>query len=374
MSMHTLFSHPVTVFLTSFIFFASWITKMGQKVVFLGMGGTIAGMARHPGDNVGYTAGQVDVADLLLAIPALTGILDGREMVVEQVAQMDSKDMDCNTWLALAQRITYQLQQDDVLGTVVLHGTDTLEETAYFLARTLPGELQGRKPVVLTCAMRPASSSAPDGPQNLSDATAVVCTNSARGLMVVHGGEVHDARRVQKVHPYRLNPFDSGESGALGFVEEGRVRLLHGWPNADADIISLPRAISRESLDWPRVEIVVSHAGASGAMVRSLLSGPDHVADPVRGLVVAGTGNGTIHQGMMEALHTALRDGVRIVRTSRCAYGEVVCGPSHEQESIEVLPLSPVKARIALMLDLVSTGSNLLGNYSQINRNERSQL
>ena len=97
MSMYTLFSHPVTVFLTSFIFFASWITKMGQKVVFLGMGGTIAGKARHPGDNVGYTAGQVDVADLLLAIPALTGILDGREMVVEQVAQMDSKDMDCNT-------------------------------------------------------------------------------------------------------------------------------------------------------------------------------------------------------------------------------------------------------------------------------------
>jgi L-asparaginase len=355
--MYTLFSHPVTVFLTSFIFFASWIQKMSQKVVFLGMGGTIAGRASRPGDNVGYKAGQVGVADLLQCIPALQDILGKRTFASEQVAQLDSKDMDHATWLALALRLEHYLIRDDVAGIVVTHGTDTLEETAYFLSRVLPAALQSAKPVVLTCAMRPATSTAPDGPQNVSDATSVVCSGQARGVMVVHGGEVHAAARVQKVHPYRLNAFDSGESGPLGFVEEGQVRLLRDWPAPHDDMLTLPEPVSLATRKWPRVEIVISHAGASGAMVRSLLSGPDHVADPVRGLVIAGTGNGTIHKDMMEALRIALRDGVRVVRTSRCAYGQIVCGPNAEPDPIGVASLSPVKARIALMLDLMQSGA-----------------
>ena len=178
---------------------------MRKKIVFLGTGGTIAGTARHSTDNLGYTAAQLGVGDLIGAIPGLSQALAGQTLLAEQVAQLDSKDMDFEVWQALALRTAHFLAQDDVAGIVITHGTDTLEETAYFLHAVLPRADLLHKPVVLTCAMRPASSAAPDGPQNVLDAVAVVSTPGACGVVVVCAGTVHGAVGLQKVHPYRLD-------------------------------------------------------------------------------------------------------------------------------------------------------------------------
>jgi L-asparaginase len=201
--------------------------------------------------------------------------------------------------------------------------------------------------------MRPASSQAPDGPQNMADAAAVACTPDARGVMAVCAGVIHDARHVRKVHPYRLDPFESGEAGPLGFVEEGRVRLLHGWPATQPAVAPMEALAQPE---WPRVEVVASHAGASGAGVRSMVAHPGHT--PVRGIVVAGTGNGSLHQDLEAALLEVQAQGVHVVRGTRCVEGPIVGNPRGADTGLPVTLLDPIKARIALMISLLATYAN----------------
>jgi L-asparaginase len=324
---------------------------MLKKLVFLGMGGTIAGSSDSASDNVGYKAGQVGVAQLLVAIPALSGALGDHEAVSEQVAQLDSKDLGHSHWKELALRTHHHLAMPSVSSVIITHGTDTLEETAFFLSRVLPAELLRSKPVVLTCAMRPASSSAPDGPQNVLDAVATALNSVARGVLVVCAGTVHTARDVQKVHPYRVNAFDSGDSGPLGFVEEGAVRWVHSCSDAIAEVLVFP--FEKLTLDpWPWVEIIVSHAGVTGATVRALCGMSTGSMPLLAGIVVAGTGNGTIHQDLEAALRDAKKKGVRVLRSSRCSQGRIVAGSS-VCEFAHSNGLSPVKARIALMLELM---------------------
>ncbi len=330
---------------------------MGQgKIVVLGTGGTIAGTAGTAGDNIGYTAAQLGVAQLLDALPALRGL----PLEAEQVAQLDSKDMDFVTWQRLAARCAHWLAQPDVQGLVITHGTDTLEETAWFLQCVL----QPAKPVVLACAMRPATALAPDGPQNLLDAVAVARTPGAQGVVAVCAGRVHGAREVSKVHPYRVDAFDSGEAGPLAVVEEGAVRLLRGWPAASKANPALLAALARtgeardaggtatgaaasatETRGWPRVEIVMNHAGATGAIVEAL------AAQGVDGLVAAGTGNGTLAASLEEALAAAQAGGIRVLRASRCPLGRVL--PHAGAPLPDSGGLSPVKARVSLLLQLL---------------------
>ena len=307
-----------------------------RKLVILGTGGTIAGKAAHGADNIGYTAAQVGIADLLSAIPALT---EWGPLVSEQVSQIDSKDMSFAVWTSIAARVRDFLADDEVQGIVITHGTDTLEETAYFLQSVC----QPAKPVVLTCAMRPATSLAPDGPQNVMDAVAVARHPGARGVLAVCAGTVHSALDVQKVHPYRLDAFSSGDAGPLGYVEEGRLRLLRNWPMMHAihDFLAIEKIAH-----WPAVEIVTSYAGANGLLVRTLV---DH---GVQGLVVAATGNGTVHHALETALLDAQAAGVRVVRSTRCLEGPVL--PLPGSALTDSKGLSPVKARIALMLALIT--------------------
>ncbi len=309
-----------------------------KKIVVLGTGGTIAGTAAHAADNVGYTAAQVGVAQLLAAIPAL----QGQPLHTEQVAQLDSKDMTFDVWRALAVRCAHWLAQDDVQGLVITHGTDTLEETAYFLQAVLAPA----KPVVLTCAMRPSTAIAPDGPQNLIDAVTVASSPQARGVVAVCAGVIHGAMDVQKVHTYRLDAFGSGDAGPVGYVEEGALRLVRPWPSGDAQAAATALTAIAGAADLPRVEIVMSHAGANGAVVQVL------VAQGIQGIVVAATGNGTVHTALLTALLKAQAGGVRVVRATRCANGRVLA------TGADALPdsqgLSPVKARIALALGLMN--------------------
>ena len=316
-------------------------------VVILGTGGTIAGLSASASDNIGYRAAQVGVDQLVAAIPSLT---DGGPVLTEQVAQIDSKDMSFGVWARLAARVAHYLAREDVGGIVITHGTDTIEETAYFLQAVC----QPTKPVVLTCAMRPASALVPDGPQNVIDALAVARHVGASGVTVVCAGTIHSALDVQKVHTYQLDAFSSGDGGPIGFVEEETLRLIRNWPvapvkRAQAAIKIIATVASHG--DWPRVEIVMNYAGASGSLVDAL------VAQGVQGLVVACTGNGTLHHDLEAALLQAQAGSVRVVRATRCVNGRVLPKPG------DLLPdsqgLSPVKARVALMLELLTaTDSN----------------
>lgn len=317
-----------------------------RRVIVLGTGGTIAGRAGTASDNIGYTAGEVGVADLLQGIDAPPGI--GLE--AEQVSQVDSKDMGFAIWRTLAQRCAHWLAEPDVAGIVITHGTDTLEETAFFLQSVLAPS----KPVVLTCAMRPASALAPDGPQNVRDAIVVAATPKACGVVAVCAGTVHGALEVRKVHTYRLDAFDSGDAGPLAYVEEGTVRQLRCWPAADSAARIVFDRIAGAAA-WPRVEILASHAEARGTLVDALLDERRRGAvEPVQGIVLAATGNGTLHHALEAAALRAQAEGVAVVRATRCAEGRIL--PRSDQSLRDAGALSPFKARIALMLELLSAG------------------
>ena len=306
-----------------------------NTIVVLGTGGTIAGTAADAADNVGYTAAQLGVDALVKAVPALAGL----PLECEQVAQTDSKDMGFAIWRALAQRVAHHVARDDVAGVVVTHGTDTLEETAYFLQRVLAPA----KPVVMTAAMRPATSLQADGPQNLLDAVTVAGATDAQGVVVVMAGALHAATDIRKAHTYRLDAFNSSDAGPLGVVEEGAVTAWRAWPQGEA--LGL-QWLPMEADAWPQVEIVTSHAGASGAMVRAACE------IGVQGLVVAATGNGTVHAALEEALLEAQDQGVTVWRSSRCSNGRVI------ERADDVLPsageLTPAQARVELILQLLS--------------------
>lgn len=298
----------------------------------------MAGTAADPADNVGYTAGQLGVAHLLAAVPALAGL----PLVSEQVAQLDSKDMGFAVWQQLAARCVHHLAQPDVTGIVITHGTDTLEETAWFLQSVLAPA----KPVVLTCAMRPATSVAADGPQNLIDAVAVASAPGARGVVAVCAGAIHSAADVQKDHPYRVDAFSSGDAGPVGYVEEGRLRLMRNWPKAPVNVAKFAIDSGLPDRVWPRVDIVMNYAGVDGTVVDALL------ARGVDGIVVACTGNGTLHEALEAALLRAQAAGVAVVRATRCAYGRVL--PQAAARLRDSAGLSPVKARVALLLELMA--------------------
>ncbi len=313
----------------------STIEHSAGTVVILGTGGTIAGASSVAGDNVGYTAAQRSVADLLAAVPPLAGT----PVEAEQVAQLDSKDMDAATWQALARAVARHLARPAVQGIVVTHGTDTLEETAWLLQQVLAPA----KPVVLVAAMRPATALAADGPQNLLDAVAVARTPGARGVVAVLAGQVHAADRVRKVHTYRTDAFSSGDAGPLGVVEEGVLRRFTDWPAGVALGLDV---LDTDPTQWPWVEIVTSHAGARGDAVRAL------VAAGVQGLVVAGTGNGSVHRALQQALDQARAAGLQVWPCSRCAGGVLVQAPGAVPSPAAAL--SPWQARLALQLQLLS--------------------
>ena len=337
-----------------------------KKIVILGTGGTIAGQAQSRTQGVGYKAGQLSVESLLDAVPDLPQLAAGRTGAVldaVQIAQIDSKDMDWPVWRSLLQAVKVGLEDAATQALVITHGTDTLEESAWLLQAVL----QPQKAVVLTCAMRPATSLQADGPQNLRDAVAVAAGN-VPGVWVVAAGEVHAAREALKVHPYRLNALRSYEGGPCAYVEEGCVRWLRhsavqylGWNAA-----LLEQLLACEELPW--VEIVQSGALQSARAVHAL------VAAGVQGLIVAGTGNGTIHQAMEQALLQASEQGVCVWCTTRCLEGQLVGLPvgqgipvaqaggdeeiaahvikAETAGGLDAVLLPPSKARIAMMLYL----------------------
>ncbi|WP_130480060.1 asparaginase [Sphaerotilus mobilis] len=315
--------------------------RRGGCVVVLGTGGTISGKAGSARDNIGYSAGLVRVADLIDGVPGMDTLLAaGLRLEAEQIAQVDSKDMSHAVWRRVAERAAFHLARDEVDGIVVTHGTDTLEETAYLLQRVLAPN----KPLVLTAAMRPASSSEADGPHNLRHAIELASLSGARGVLAVVAGTVWSGLEVRKVHPYRTDAFGAGDAGAIGYIEEGRLRRLRDWPAGEP----LGLAVLAAEV-WPEVQIVVSHGGADGRLVDLLLDAG------VQGIVVACTGNGTIHDDLRSSLMRASHHGVAVLRALRHGAGVILPGTA------EALPsaggLTPAQARVELLLRLLADRS-----------------
>jgi L-asparaginase len=313
----------------------------------LATGGTIAGTGSSPTDLSNYKAGTLLGQALVDAVPQIKQIADVR---VEQIANVVSSDITLDLWLKLARRINQILADDPaVAGVVVTHGTNTLEETAYFLNLTVKSD----RPVILVGAMRPATALSADGPLNLLNAVRTAIARDARGkgAMIVMNDEINGARDVTKTNTYRVETFRSPELGALGYVDDDQVVFYRASTrrhtvDSEFDVSHLTQL--------PKVDIVYSYVEPDTAMIDAL------VARKAKGLVFAGTGAGALST-FEKATVTALwklpaADRPVIVRSSRVGNGRVIGRP--EFDSIGTVPadnLNPQKARILLMLALTRT-------------------
>jgi L-asparaginase len=321
-------------------------TSSLPRIAVLATGGTIAGQAGDASKTAGYKAGVVGVDKLLDAVPALASVAS---IHAEQVASIDSKDMSLALWSTLAARIDTLLKQDDIDSVVITHGTDTLEETAYFLHLTV----KSAKPVVLTAAMRPSTALSADGPLNLLNAVTVAASKNAagQGVLVAFNNQIHSARDVTKTSTYAVDAFRSPEVGVLGFVQDGRVEFQRS--------VTKPHTTASEfaiAEKWPSVEIVASYADASRVMVDAL------VAAGVKGIVVAGTGNGSMHANITQALSDAVKQGVSVVRASRVGSGHVMHNGAASDDALGTISagtLNPYKARVLLLLALAANRKDL---------------
>lgn len=322
------------------VFVASLIAK--PNVVILATGGTIAGSAVGS-TNAQYDAGQLGVDILIKAVPEIQDIANIKG---EQVANISSNNMTNEIWLKLAKRVNELLKSGDADGIVITHGTDTLEETAYFLNLVVKSD----KPVVLVGAMRSATSMSADGPLNLYNAVSVAADKSSagNGVLVVLNDEIHAAREVTKTNTSSVDTFKSRNTGQIGRVYYGKVvytakNLKKHTKNSVFDVSKLDTL--------PRVDIVYSHANDYGDIVEHL------VKMGSKGIVHAGTGNGSIHNDVMVTLKAAQDSGVRVVRSSIVGSGFIDPSKKMDYDGKFILgsDLNPQKARILLMLGLTKT-------------------
>jgi len=308
----------------------------GPRVIVLATGGTIAGRAdlRSAG---GYNAGGVTGEQLIAGVP---GLDDLAAIHVEQIANTGSQDISEAIWLRLAARIRQIINHDEADGIVITHGTDTLEETAFFLHLALPAD----KAVVLTGAMWPSDAPDADGPANLRAAIQVAASpqSRGRGVLVVMNGAIHDPRRVAKTHTTAVQAFESPEAGPIGAVDPAALCYFAPASAARRAPFALP-----QTAPLPRVAIIYAHAGMDAVSVGHA------VQDGARGIVLAGLGNGNAPQAALAALARAVRQGVAVVRASRVPAGRVSRNVEIDDDAsgfVVAGHLNPQKARLLLQL------------------------
>ncbi|KJF80834.1 L-asparaginase 2 [Photobacterium angustum] len=315
------------------------------NIKILATGGTIAG-AGQSATGSAYTSGQVGIDALINAVPEMAKIAD---ISGEQVANIGSQDMNDQVWLTLAKRVNELLAKDDVDGIVITHGTDTMEETAYFLNLTVKSD----KPVVLVGAMRPSTAMSADGPVNLYNAviTAADTDSKGRGVLMAMNDVILDARDVTKTSTTAVDTFKSPNFGELGYIHNGdavyqRSPERHNTKDSKFDI-SKVKAL-------PKVGIVYNYSNASDLPVKALI---DAKFD---GIVSAGVGNGNIYKGIFEQLAKASKDGIMVVRSSRVPTGATTLAAEIDDSKYGFVAsgtLNPQKARILLMLSLTQTNN-----------------
>ena len=315
------------------------------KIVVLATGGTIAG-AQAAQSDAGYKSGTFSVNDLINAVPQLTNVavLSG-----EQIANIGSQTMNHEVWLKLAARCNELLAKDDVDGIVITHGTDTMEETAYFLSLVVHSD----KPIVLVGSMRPATAISADGPINLYNAVALAANPEARGRgpLVVLNDTIHYAREAQKMHTTRMDTFQSPNRGIAGMMNTGKA-FFYSMNTTRHGTKSEFSVDGKSVSDLPRVDIVYSYANLGGDMIDAL------VAKGVKGIILDGVGDGNTTDAALAALENAAKKGVVVVRCSRTGAGVVDRNVEVNDDKLGFvagMELSAQKARILLMLGLMQT-------------------
>ena len=312
-------------------------------IVVLATGGTIAGAAASD-VQAGYTSGQLGVDQLLAAVPQAKKVANMRG---EQISNIGSQDMNDEVWLKLARRVNELAAMPDVAGIVITHGTDTIEETAYFLNLVV----KSRKPVVLTAAMRPATALTADGPLNFYNAIAVAANKDAagRGVLVVINDWIHGASSLTKVSTTAVQTFMSPVRGIIGTVAYGTTEFYRGP-------VGRHTTDSEFSLDGvttlPRVDIIMAYENMDGALIDAA------AAAGAKGIVVAGVGNGNLTAPAVKALAAQAKKGVVAVRSSRVATGLVGRNVELDDNAlgfVASMGLNPQKSRVLLRLALIKT-------------------
>jgi L-asparaginase len=315
------------------------------KIKVLATGGTIAGAQTTQADE-GYKSGSFSVEDLIKAVPQLKNLA---ELSGEQIANIGSQTMNHEVWLKLAARCNELLGQADVDGIVVTHGTDTMEETAYFLSLVVKSD----KPLVLVGSMRPATAISADGPINLYNGVALAANpeSKGRGPLVVLNDTIHYGRESQKMHTTRMDTFHSPNRGIAGMMNTGKT-FFYSRNTTRHTTRSEFSVAGFKTNDLPRVEIVYSHVNLGGETIDFLAS------QGVKGIVLAGVGDGNSTDAVIAALERAARKGVAVVRSSRVGSGVVDRNVEVNDDKLGFLAameLNPQKARILLMLGLTKT-------------------
>ena len=311
------------------------------QVVVLATGGTIAGAAASD-VQAAYTSGQVGVDQLLAAVPQAAKLADLRG---EQIANIGSQDMNDEVWLKLAKRVNELVAMPDVDGVVITHGTDTIEETSYFLNLVVKSD----KPVVLTAAMRPSTALSADGPLNFFNAVAVAAHPDAagRGVLVVINDWIHGAASLTKTSTTAVQTFMSPLRGLVGVVAYGECEFYRGAVGRH----TLASEFSLEGVTaLPRVDIVMAHENMDGALIDAA------VAAGAKGVVIAGVGNGNMTAPGLEALAAQAKKGIVCVRSSRVVTGRVGRNVEVDDDGLMLVAsddLNPQKARVLLRLALL---------------------
>lgn len=316
--------------------------KAKSRIAILGTGGTIAGFIDSTIATTGYTAGAIDIDVLIKAVPQIRDLAD---ISWEQIANIDSSNMCDKIWLRLAKKIA-KLFAEGIDGVVITHGTDTMEETAYFLNLTIKSD----KPVVLVGAMRPSTAISADGPKNLYNAVALVANKEAKnkGVMVAINDKILSARGVVKTHSLNIDAFSSPDFGDLGYIVDGKVFFYNNVTKAHTK--NAPFDVSKLT-SLPKVDILYSYSNdGSGVAAKALF---EH---GTKGIVVAGSGAGSIHKNQKDVLKELLKKGLKVVVSSRVVAGCVAVSDSDEKLGfISAEDLNPQKARVLLMLALTKT-------------------
>lgn len=316
------------------------------SVVILATGGTIAGTGATSTTTVGYTAATVGVQALINAVPELQKVAS---VSGEQVFQIASENMGNEQWLVLAKRVNALLAQPNVDGIVITHGTDTIEETAYFLNLVV----KSKKPVVVVGAMRPSTAISADGPINLYNAVLTAGSPDAagRGVLVVMNDQINGARDVSKTNTVTTDTFKSTELGLLGYVVGNRPHFYR----ASTRKHTVDTEFDVSKLDaLPAVEITYTYANVGPTAVNAFVAGG------AKGIVHAGVGDGSLPTKVRPALSAARQKGVIIVRSSRVGQGIVARNGEANDDELDFVvsdTLNPQKARILLMLALTKTAS-----------------
>jgi len=312
-----------------------------RNIVILATGGTIAGAAAT-GTQAAYTSGAVGIDTMLAAVPAITDLANIKG---EQISNVGSQDMTFEIMLKLAKRINVLLASNDVDGVVVTHGTDTMEETAYFLNLVV----KSKKPVVLVGSMRPSTAVSADGPLNLFNAVGVAAdpTSSGRGVLVVMNDWIHGAHSLTKTSTTAVQTFMSPLRGLVGIASYGKNDYYNtpSWKHtteSEFDIANVNQL--------PRVDIIYAYSDMPGDLIDS------SVANGAKGIVIAGVGNGNMNKVSLEAAAKAAKKGIVVVRSSRVITGSVGRNVEVNDDELNLIAsdeLNPQKARILLMLALL---------------------